>query len=458
MEVAAGQVLKFAPFERYMLADDAKYYPMTCHMRFWFDGVADRPAFESAARIALARHPLLCALARKRRRLIKSTWYFEVFAPDVAAILDWGSEADPVRFERLDAPDMRTRLIVRAGGGKTTLFVKFHHSVCDGIGTLRFVEDLMMAYHEQLTGKTTPLLPIDLARLADRETIGLTKREWAAHLRLDLERITKFFRALATPLAAKVKAPPNQAADLGSAARTVLGKDATANLLTAAKTRGVTLNDLLLSRLFRVAARWNRRVGQSPARCVVRLSVPISLRTEKQANMPAANLVSMVFLDRRVAHIFDETALLCGVAQEMQRIKDCNMGLALIRCINWISRMGGCFCIFLRSPMCMATVVLTNLGRPFMGSQLVDSEGYLCTGNLRMTDLDTMPPIRHKTRASISVSTYAGRFGATIRYDSRVWTSADADTFLADYLAELQQAIAPVGLDANLSRHATRIH
>ena len=178
---------------------------------------------------------------------------------------------------------------------------------------------------------------------------------------------------------------------------------------------------------------------------MVRLSVPISLRKEKQADMPAANLISMAFLDRRVGHILDDTALLWSVAQEMRRIKDYNMGLALIRCLNWISRLGDWFCLFLRSPMCMATAVLTNLGRPFAGSQLVDAEGYLCTGNLRMTGLDTMPPVRHKTRATISVNTYAGKFSATIRYDSRVWTSADADTFLADYMAELHQASTPVG-------------
>jgi hypothetical protein len=55
--------MRIAPFEHLMLGEDSHSNPMTCHVRLWFDGVFQRQNLESAAKMALRRHPLLRSIA-----------------------------------------------------------------------------------------------------------------------------------------------------------------------------------------------------------------------------------------------------------------------------------------------------------------------------------------------------------------------------------------------------------
>jgi len=76
----------------------------------------------------------------------------------------------------------------------------------------------------------------------------------------------------------------------------------------------------------------------------LRFSVPINLREAKDRRLPAANVMSMVFLDRRRAQIADPDRLLASIHHDLElsrrlrlQLGDANLAGALVIRVNRIS-------------------------------------------------------------------------------------------------------------------------
>lgn len=420
--------LAMVPWERYMLADDTRRYSMTCHIRFWFEGTFDSRRFTAALDDAMDEHPLL------RARLAGRRW--QLLDREHRPPIDWQLDAVPLVLAPQCAPDLRTRLFVREGAGKTLIVVQFHHSVSDGIGIFNFFETLLMHYHGMTPTAAGPRYPLAL-----RATFGLKPGDWRRRTGNDLRRIANFFKTEPKPLwgsAPKSTGP----ASLAAAERQVFG--GLERAVQVAKAHGVTLNDLMLAELYHTVAAWQTisarsRPGQT------RIGVPTSLRTAVDATLSATNVVSMVFLDRGPKDLADPDALLEGIATEMAQVKDDRMGLTLIRVINFFARVPFLLRAFMRVPRCQASVILTNLGRPFAGSPLMGDDGYMRVGQgahaVTLVGLDTMPPVRHLTRLSISVNGYGGKLSVTGRYDGTVMTAVDAQWLIGNYGRRLAEPL-----------------
>ena len=94
---------------------------------------------------------------------------------------------------------------------------------------------------------------------------------------------------------------------------------------------GATLNDLLITEFFLAIDRWNRDYGSGTQR--VRVSMPVNLR-EGALRLPAANIVSMCFLNRSPKVLRDPRALLDSVRKETAYIRKHRMRLTLVRSIR----------------------------------------------------------------------------------------------------------------------------
>ena len=89
--------------------------------------------------------------------------------------------------------------------------------------------------------------------------------------------------------------------------------------LTAAVAEAeVTANDWLLRDFFVAVDDFRARHQVTTPSEWIRLSVPMNLRREADNRMPAANVVSMVFLDRTPKQIANSTGLLASIHEEME--------------------------------------------------------------------------------------------------------------------------------------------
>jgi hypothetical protein len=255
--------LPLVPFEDYMLTDDCAEYPADFFVRLRFAGVVERPSLEVAAETALQRHPLLRALVREPRPC-RPEW---VPAAQPQPPIVWhAGEMPAVSPARLHI-DLRRQIGVRIHvikrGQQTEMLLQFHHACCDGLGAMRFVEDLLGAYHNRVSpgGERMSLRPLDPQRLRRRGTFGMTPLRYLLRPHAELLGLlgsAEYFLRRPVPLATSNASGGELIAGEFPAlcAHTFTGPE-TERLSAAAAEWGGTFNDLLLRRLFLAISAWN---------------------------------------------------------------------------------------------------------------------------------------------------------------------------------------------------------
>ncbi len=439
--------LPLVPFEEYMLSDDRPAYPMDFFCRLRFSGRFDRSALDSAFGVTVARHPLLAATVRRNGRRFE--W---VPAGELSPKVCWAT-TPPDRAcppsERIDltrSPGLRATVF--RNGESTDLLLQFHHSCCDGIGAFRFIEDLLVCYAaaQQSEGSAAEPCPLDEQRLRQRGKFGLTPWKllrMAPRQAIGLLGARQFFFRRPVPVTPHEPEPadgqPPQA--FPSAHTRRFDESDTTTLRTAARAAGSTVNDLLARDLFLALGDWRTQRGIGGADDWLRLSVPMNLRSKADDNLPAANVVSMVFLDRRPSDFSDPRRLLDGIHGQMQRIKRLQLGLTFVLSLQVCRAVPGGLPRMVRAERCDATCVFSNLGHVLTHVPLPRRGQHIVAGNVVLEDIEFLAPIRPYTCAAFAAFNYAGRLCVTLHYDSRPLTDADAEALLDGFVQRIRNSI-----------------
>lgn len=439
--------LKLVAFERYMLADDRVSHPMTFTVRLKFSGRFDGGAFESAVEVAVGRHPLLNALlSGDHERTLRWTP-----APGVKTYIDVAEFDAPLEFPGSEWIDLRTqtglRIWVRTGPEATEMRLQFHHACCDGIASYRFIEDLLCAYDQAVypAGGRSKFRPLDTNRLKTRTSFGLSWTRFVLRIPQEIWGIaigtsTFFFgrpAALCTPNRPTVS-EDDKLTLLDYPAHT-FDQEMFQRLLAVARETGVTLNDLLLGDMFLAIQTWNSRHDPGTRRRSIRISVPMDLRTAEDRPLPAANVVAMIFLDRRPSIFPSARWLLRAINWEMRFIKAGRMGIAFVRAcglvglipggLKWLTRVNRCYC----------TAVLSNNGRPLFNSELARQGDKVIAGDLTLEAIESAPPVRPYTAAALACLSYAERFVLAMNYDRNHFTPAAARDLLDTIVGQIRE-------------------
>ena len=207
----------------------------------------------------------------------------------------------------------------------------------------------------------------------------------------------------------------------------------TQNVQQKATQLGITINDLFLCTAFFAMKNWQEQHAAGGKKGNLRIAVPTNLRTPADAPMPAANIVSMVFIDRKPEKIQPVPAFYQGIHKEMRHIKRCNLGWAFIFGLTLYRRIFGSFRKMMHPEQCWATATVSNLGRLFAAVPLPMPEGRVQVDkSLELTGVEACPPVRSLTALGISVLTYAGCMTVNLHYDSGVLTRSDAQSILEE--------------------------
>ena len=428
-EPRAAPSLELVAFERYLLADDCERYPMQFHCRLHFTGRLQRNALEAAHSEALARHPLLTSIVRGT-----------AFQPcEEAPPLDW-FECEPrssmppfAYWDIRQAPPIRVTVV--QGSRSCELVARIHHVAIDGTGAQDFLGDLLTIYADRLTGtRTDRLKPLDPRRLRRRGELGLT---FAKRLRRLPSDLASLFRARGfykrRPLALSDR-PRDSSLPMTEecSLRHCFGKEETAAIHRQAAENKASVNSLLLSRLFSAIDEF--RPGSSDW---LRIAVPINMRQVGDRRMPAANLVSMVFLDRPQSALENPARLLEDISNEMEAVKRDELGLRLTRALEWEKWLPGkWFRKVVRRNRAWATTMLTNIGPALPGCRLPRREGRFVVGDAILEEFDLIPIVRPFQPVNFAVATYAGRLSLTARVDTRAIALQDAKRLFDGYVRQ----------------------
>lgn len=455
-------------FEEYMVLDGTASHPMEFFFRLRFAGRLDVDALRSACEETLARHPLLRARIDRRpgRRprfvaAADTRAAFVVVERPAADHPDDYPSPPPLDTDR--GPLVRlTALTPPAGRADdetgTDLLAQFHHAGCDGLGALDFLEDLATIAAARIDARPPRLDRLEPARLARRWRYGFDAWGLLASLPRQargLEGVWQYVRN------APARLPPGDrtAGPRRLATCSVACDAATTGGLRREATRlGVSLNDLAAAALFEALRETlatteeaRPRAAGRRDRSVVRLSIPMNLRQTADRRLPAANVVSMVFLDRSAAAIDEPDGLLRSIHDEMQLIRRLGLGMTFLFTL-WAARLtpggiGG----LVRNQRTAATALFTNIGRLFRRS-CRPGGGLLRIGPATLESIDGLAPLRRGTPLAVTAAEYAGSWTFTLRYDPAAVSAEQARRIATALRARLHRhAPAPAAARAELA-------
>lgn len=426
-----------------MIADDRPSHPMVITSQFHFSGKAPREALVEAFDAVIRGEPLLTA------RIDGSRFGRPRWVPGPVPRVHHRAASQPqtigtISIPRLslhEGPVLHAEIVESPSGWTIELAV--HHAACDGLGLVGFMGRWFL--EASGIGGRRPRRATDvLACLAARGRVATSWNGFVRllpDLRVGLAGVRQFMSRRVLELGSQGSARLYQDRATWSPAIVVTEIDAATarHVEAAARAEGVTVNDMLAA-AFLAAVAEAARSAHSPGadEAWMRLGVPISLRTKCDYLLPASNRVSMVFLDRRREHCQDPRALVRGVHTEMELIRTHALGHIMPMSLELGRLMPGGLRRAANRPAPQATAVLSNLGRCFHRSPLMDRTGTLRIGDSALESWWIAPPVRPGTALAVATHETGGKRIVAAHVDALALAPSMARTVLDHFVAWLR--------------------
>jgi hypothetical protein len=445
--------LPLTPFEEHMLVDDRPTHPMVIVTRFDFVGDAPPANLEEAFLNTVQNEPLLTARIEtaggRRPRWVPGDMprLHRSRGPRLGAGPSQWTPALP-RLDPRSGPVLHAELVEHGDGWSIALAV--HHAACDGLGTTGFMERWLLAVDGKPGRRRRPPEDVMAALLAR----GRIASSWSRFARMlprlakGLEGVKEFMAHDVTALADEDDASRVPRAE-GPWQPAVVSATLDDTLVDAvehrAKETGVRVNDLLAMALAatlgdHVAAAPHRQ--QSPQTPWIRIGIPMSLRTKDDHLLPAANRVSMIFLDRQPDDRHDRERLAAGIRDQMEIIEKHALGHIFPLSLAAGRLLPGGLRRSAHRPRPQCTAVLSNLGRFFDRTPLVAPDGAIRVGGSRMAGWWAVPPIRPGTALAACTHETCGHRTIAFHVDPDRLRPETAEGLLGRMVSELETLAA----------------
>jgi hypothetical protein len=160
------------------------------------------------------------------------------------------------------------------------------------------------------------------------------------------------------------------------------------------------------------------------------------MRGPAERRLPAANVVSMVFLDRRPAEI-DAAVLEASLHAEMQLIKRLGLGMTFLFTLAAARLLPGGIPRLVGDRSTAATALFTNLGRIF--SRAADRRtGLVRVGRHALVAVEPLAPLRRGTAVAMAAVEYGGHLRFTLRTDPAAFDAAATEALAATFARHLR--------------------
>jgi hypothetical protein len=436
--------LSLAPIDWFFYRDDHPRYPMVFYVDLEFSGRLDHQRLTVALEEAIYRHPLMYSIVQTGRHN-RPSW---VLAPERLPSVDWAEMGTPLVFDGGESIDIGKvpglRMWARVSDSETRLTMQFHHATCDGTGAYRFIGDLLGCYIRQLPSCADQvemgLFEAKQLRLRPLKMRSLTSGAgFVQTMKAGVKQGWKTFGARITPLR-QPAARPTRLVLPGMITHEFSG-DEQKKMRNVATEMGVTMNDLLICKLFQAASIWN---GSMRSNQKIRVMVPSDMRGGGDFEMPACNMTAYTFLTHRAAELNDHDQLMASIRQDTLQIKHGNLQQQFIDGLTSAMSNPRFFTFLLRRNFCLATCVLSNAGDPAkrFTCRLPKQQGKVSCDEFTLESITGVPPLRRNTRATVSVSSYGRKLIFSMRCDPHLFSQDESRALLNVFCDQLRPLIA----------------
>lgn len=429
--------LPLTPFEEYVITENSPSFPMNMFCRMRFRGKIDYKTYVQAAHNVMARHPLLQAKLEKTAAG-KLQWVAAEEPGAVPLIQEEPTRGYPA-VQPIDiTKEIGFRPHVVQGRDNFDLFFQVHHAAADGLGAFILGRDSLIEY-ARLKGigseRATRSSRLEPELLAGRGNFHVTNWEllkMSPQLSVGLFGIAQYFFRWPFRIAkGEIASVSDPAPDPFPTGHTMeLSIDDSTTLAEVAVELGCTVNDLMARDIFIALQRWREKHNPGKPHDWLRLMTPANMRTYADRRLPAANVVSMLFFDRRARDTEDPKKLLESFRFEMDIIRKFNLEHIFVLMLRALRKIPGGL-KWLTKPKCAkTTAVFTNLGEPMSRIKLPRNGKNLLVGDIEMIGMDLLAPFRPHTAAAFAAFKYGGMQGLSLHFDHRNMSSDEAQELL----------------------------
>ena len=422
-----SEVTPLTLFEKYFLFDTTLEFPMLVDGVLHFSGYVDKERLETSLRKCLNKQPLLTRKIEKR----SGQYYWVVAERPVEIRLldspldinspDWNSPIDLFQKPGLE-------FAVYYSETETKLYYRCPHLCTDGSGFYRFLGDVLAAYHGEVEATMSPIVPQRILDRAKYQPVELpAKISFFQILYSTTKEIIRWIRE--QPLALGRKKEPLTIRNFYRKTY-VFHEELYRCLRYFSETQGWMMNDILTSAWFSVLA----SCGNSDD--LYRLMFPVNMRWKGSEDIPAANIISYVFLSRKGSQCHWNNDLVAELHGIMTYIKDWQIGFMFLNGLRFFNRIPFGLRLMTSGKRCLATLVFSNVGNieKFFGYRFEKIDDGICkTSNLTLTHIESYAPCRHLTNLSAVASVQGNKLVLCCSFDRNYLSEEDVDALVRDY-------------------------
>ena len=435
--------LQLTPFEWSML-DSVAGCEMVFFVKLQFTGAIDRDLFQNAVSQAIATQPLLQSNLAIGDGFRNCYW---VAAKHPEIEIEWSSN-DPDANKAFDlSKEIGLKIRGRIEGDKIQLYFLFHHACCDGIGGIRFIEQILSNYHQALN-------PEDSVRHWRPDPELLKIRNPQPNINSRLRRLQRsawvlpkrIFRIMfKKPVSITDSTLPVAEQENLTLPTRVLTEQQTRSITRKASEFDVGRNELLLRDLLLAIRKFNdirssndRQMQHRP----FRVMLPISTRSREHKNMPAANCVSMVAIEIQDGQLDRPDETMSYLKKQMEFVGRWQIEYSWSQTISFLTSLPFLGSLLnQRSSPIRATGVFSNAGRIFKNNNLPRVDGKIRAGNMVLESFHASPPGNQFVPVTFSCNYYANRLTLTSNFNHRMLTRADAERLFQLWLDQILETI-----------------
>lgn len=435
-----------------MFLDTRPNFPMSPLMIFVFKGQADVAALRQAFNETLQYEPLFCSVVTK----INGRWCWtqtpklpEMQCSEIKIANCESGSAENVFFDLQQQTGVCC--IYRETENGFVIELSVHHSICDGMGTMRFFGNWLARY-AQLVGDTQDIethYPKP-ERIRDRENLHIELphpiSKWTT-AKSSIKYAGQWF--LKRP--ARLCALPETKSDDKTTSKTInktamcfwqqLPEEFTVAYSNAAMRSNVTVNTLFLANYYNVLYDWFVNCyGLISPKTMFRVLVPTNLRKEEHQDIPAANILGYVFLDYYANDCRDTEMLCADLQNRITFVKNWSVGAVFLSGTEFVRKIPFGLRFAASSLFCHSTSVFSNIGSPcryLLQKQFRNTET-IQVGDVQLIQILGSPPVRPHTPFSTGLIQQNNQWTLTVSADGQIMNENNTRTFLSMLIARFK--------------------
>ena len=416
-----AHVQRLSPFDVLMLIDERPGYPMCFFIETQISGDLSLQRLRTAVETAVQRHPRLRSSAQHGTH--GWHWILSKQIPEVIQLEPASNrESQAIAFRPFDLchePGIRF-ILIPEDSQRWSVVLQVHHSVCDGLAALEFLGDTWSVYH----GNAPPAFRTDSRSKRNQPSLDNDQKTNIKSDHQYTRQTIAFatFRPSSIASSRSTKKIPHTRKPFRSFC---LSPTTVKNIRQRASQSGATTNDLIVTASILAIHKWNRRQGKANKR--IRITMPVSLRPPRE-RQPASNQIGYAFLDHHPRQLHRPEEVIKSIAEASRWIQTSGAaGMFLIVLSVFLNRTW-LLRLITRLPTCFSTAVVSNLGnvQVRMRTKVPKENGCDKPGELTITNIAAVPPVRPGTALSVGITAYSGQLTITTMTDSRQLSLSDS--------------------------------